>query len=141
MGTRRGLTVLGAALLVLVSGGAGATADAVLSGKVGLLFGVGFVAGCLLAAGRVHQEDLAAVIVMPPLVYAALALLVGMFHPSSGGGSGPGLKNEAVDIASELVLKAPVLVMGTVVSATVAIRRAWRARAARRGAGGAHRGR
>lgn len=133
--------MLGAALVVLGCGGAGAAADAVLSGKVGFLFGAGFVVGCLLAAGRVHQEDLAAVIVMPPLAYAVLALLIGTFHPSSGSGGGPGLKNKALDVASELVLKAPALIIGTVVAAAVAIRRARRARAARRAAGGAHRGR
>jgi lysylphosphatidylglycerol synthetase-like protein (DUF2156 family) len=130
-GSRRGLTILGAALLVLILGTVGVLADLILSGQVGLMFGIGFVVGCLLAAGRVHQEDLAGVVVMPPLAYAAITLVVGFIHPAAGG-SGAGLKNKAIDIGSELVLKAPILIVGVVIVIVIVLNRARRVRAARR---------
>ncbi|WP_322767939.1 DUF6542 domain-containing protein, partial [Frankia sp. Cr1] len=92
-GSRRGLTVLGAALLVLLAGTTGAAIDVVLAGSLGVVFGVLFVAGCVLAATRVHPDDLLGIVITPPLVYALIAIGIGFAHPASGG-VGSGMKSK-----------------------------------------------
>ncbi len=129
-GSGRGLTVLGAALIALVTGFIGAIFDSVAFGHLGVLFGIGFGIGCLIAVGRVHNDDLLAVVVMPPLIYAVITILIGLFHPS-GGGDGAGLKNKVIDVGSELILRAPVLIVAMVIVIVVAAVRGRRVRAAR----------
>ena len=106
---RRGLTAAGGAVLLTVLGGLGAGLDVVTGRGLGTFFAICFVVGCALAAVTVHREDLKAVIVMPPLVYALLALVVGAVEGSGGGSF---LRGQAVGLANALVLGAPVLVAG-----------------------------
>ncbi|WP_322759674.1 DUF6542 domain-containing protein [Frankia sp. Cr2] len=130
-GSRRGLTVLGAALLVLLAGTAGAAIDVVLAGALGVVFGVLFVAGCVLAATRVHPDDLLGIVITPPLVYALIAIGIGFAQPTSGGAGG-GMKSKVISIGSDLILRAPVLLIGFFAVVLIAAVRARHARVARR---------
>jgi len=88
-------------------------------------FAIGFLSACLLSAISVHREDLAAVVVIPPLVYAASVLVAGLAE--GGGSNGSVLLHQAIELFNGLVLGAPVLVGGTAMAAVVAlIRRAAR---------------
>ncbi|WP_237702979.1 MULTISPECIES: DUF6542 domain-containing protein [Protofrankia] len=130
MGSRRGLTVLGAALLLILAGTVGAAIDVALSGSPGAAFGVLFVAGCILATARVHSDDFLGIVIAPPLVYALIAVGVG-FTRSSGNGGG-GLKSKAINIGSDLILRAPVLLLGFAAVVLIAAIRARRAQVTRR---------
>jgi hypothetical protein len=116
---RRGLTALGAVVLTLVLSGAGGAVDVLTGPGLRLTFAVAFVISCLLAAVSVHREDLLAVVVMPPLVYAALVLLAGLAE--RGGSSGSLLLHQAIELVNGLVLGAPVLLGGTALAAAVAL--------------------
>jgi hypothetical protein len=130
-GSRRGLTALGTGIVVLVIGGLGAAIDSVLFGSLSFVFGVLFVGSCVLAAARVHTDDLIGVVIMPPLAYALITIGVGYLDPATGDGSS-GLRNKAIDIGSEMILHAPILLAAVVLVALVAIFRGRRAQVARR---------
>jgi hypothetical protein len=130
-GTGLGLSILGATLLMTAGGAVGAAADLAVFQHLGWLFGVGFVAACLVAAGRMHDHDLIAAVILPPLVYGLITITVGAVDPSDGG-NGPGLKNKAIDVGTELIFRAPVLIVAMVVVVAIAGIRHRRVRAARR---------
>lgn|GEM_PF-2285294 len=127
---RRGLTALGASLVVLIIGAVGATADVTVFGHLGWIFGVFFVLACVASTLRTHVDDLVGVAIMPPLVYAAIATGVGFLHPATG--SDGGLKTKAIDIGSELILRAPSLLIAELLVIIIALVRARRATVARR---------
>ena len=117
---RRGLTAAGGAVVMTALGAAGAAADVVTGHGLRTVFAICFVTGCALAALAVHREDLKAVVVMPPLVYAVLALVAGAVE---GVGGGSFLRGQALELANSLVLGAPVLVLGFVVTLALALLR------------------
>ena len=119
VGDRRGLTATGAVLLALVLGLAGGAVDVFTGPGLRTVFGVCFVTGCALAALTVHREDLVAAVVMPPLVYVALALIAGLFEKTAAGGSF--LTQQALELANALVLGAPVLMAATLAALLVAL--------------------
>lgn len=129
-GSRRGLTVFGAGLIALIGGFIGALLDVMAFGHLGVLFGIGFAIGCLMAVGRVHDDDLLAVVIMPPLAYAMITIVIGLVHPADGG-NGPGVKNKVIDVGSELILRAPVLIIAMAIVILVASARWRRVRIAR----------
>ena len=116
---RRGLTALGAVVLALVLSSAGGAVDVLTGPGLGLWFAVAFVASCLLAALSAHREDLLAVVVMAPLVYAAVVLLAGLAE--RGGSGGSLLLHQAIELFNGLVLGAPVLLGGTAVAGLVVL--------------------
>jgi hypothetical protein len=126
---RRGLTAFGASLVVLIFGAVGAAADVAVFGHLGWIFGVMFVVACLASALRTHVDDLVGVAIMPPLAYAAITVAAGLLHPSSGSG---GARTQAIDIGSELILRAPSLLISEVLVVVIALVRARRATVARR---------
>lgn len=107
---RRGLTAAGAVALVLLVAALGGSYDLSTGDALGSVFAGCFVLGCALAAGTVHREDLRAVVVMPPLVYAALVLLAGAIERP---GPGSFLASQALELVNALVLGAPVLLTAT----------------------------
>lgn len=123
---RRGLTATGAVALGLGLGLAGGTYDVVTGPGLRTVFAVCFVVGSVLAAATVHREDLRAAVVMPPLVYVALALLGGLFERA--GESGSLLTQQALELVNALVLDAPVLVTATGLALLVAVVRWLRGR-------------
>ncbi|CAO5246758.1 DUF6542 domain-containing protein [Frankia sp. AgKG'84/4] len=130
-GSRRGLTALGTAIVVLVVGSIGAAADSVVFGSLTYLFAVLFVGACVIVAIRVHSDDLIGVVIMPPLAYAIIVTGVGYLDPSTGDGSS-GLRNKAIDIGSEMILHAPVLLTAFLLVVVIAAFRGRRAQIARR---------
>jgi hypothetical protein len=128
VGDRRGLTAFGAVALALGLGMVGGAWDVITGPGLRTVFGVFFVLGCGLAALLVHREDLRAAVVMPPLVYVALALLGGAVERA--GEPGSFVNQQALELVNALVLGAPVLLTATAVALVVAVGRALRARRA-----------
>ncbi|MCU1674099.1 MAG: hypothetical protein JWN77_2212 [Frankiales bacterium] len=116
---RRGLTAAGAVALALVLGAAGGLVDVLTGPGLRTVFAICFIAGCALAALTVHREDLIAAVVMPPLVYVVLASLAGAFSQTTAAGSF--LTRQALELASSLVLGAPVLLTATGVALVIAL--------------------
>ncbi len=121
---RRGLTTPGAAVVMLVVGLVGAVFDVATGQGLRLVFAVLFVLGCALGALTVHREHLRAVVVMPPLVYAVLAL--GASAVESWGTGGSFLRDQALELVNSLVLRAPVLVTGFLLVLVLALLRGMR---------------
>ena len=118
---RRGLTAAGAVALALLIGGAGGLVDVLTGPGLRTVFAICFVIGCALAAFTVHREDLVAAVVMPPLVYVVLALVAGAFSETVAPGSW--MTRQALELASALVLGAPVLLTATGVAFVIALAR------------------
>jgi cation transporter-like permease len=116
---RRGLTALGAVTLALVLGAAGGFIDVMTGPGLRTVFAICFIAGCALAALKVHREDLVAAVVMPPLVYAVIALLAGAFSQTAAVGGWA--TRQALELATSLVLGAPVLLTATGLAFVIAV--------------------
>jgi hypothetical protein len=123
----RGLTAAGAAVVMTAFGAAGGAYDVLSGPGLRTAFAVCYVLGCALAALAVHREQLRPVIVMPPLVYAVLALTAAAFE--GWGGSGSFLQGQVLELANAVVLGAPVLVFGFLTTLLLCLLRG----AARRG--------
>jgi hypothetical protein len=108
----------------------GALLDLLLGKNLWVFFGITFIGAAALAAGRCHAEDLAATIVIPPLVYFVIAFLFTLISPRSGTHSG-GSRQFAIDLGGELVFSAPLLLAATLVALLIAMTRG-RAHAAKR---------
>ena len=119
---RRGLTAVGAVTVALVAGALGGFIDVLTGPGLRTVFAICFIAGCAFAALRVHREDLIATVVMPPLVYVALALLAGAF--SQAAPVGGWMTRQALELAMSLVLGAPVLLTATGLAFAIALVRA-----------------
>ena len=123
---RRGLTAAGAVARLLLLGLVGGAFDVLTGPGLREVFAVCFIAGCGLAALLVHREDLRAAVVMPPLVYVALALLGGAVERTATSGSL--LTRQALELVNALVLGAPVLLTATALALVIALVRAYRTR-------------
>lgn len=130
---RRGLTAMGAVALALVIGGAGGLVDVLTGSGLRTVFAICFVIGCALAAFTVHREDLVAAVVMPPLIYVVLALGAGAFSETVAPGSW--MTRQALELASALVLGAPVLLTATGAAFVIALARGISGRGAARRTG------
>ena len=119
---RRGLTALGAVTVALLLGAAGGFIDVMTGPGLRTVFAISFIAGCAFAAVKVHREDLIATVVMPPLVYVALALLAGAFSQTAVVGGW--MTRQALELATSLVLGAPVLLTATGLAFAIAVVRA-----------------
>ena len=117
---------MGAVSVALGLGVLGGLVDVLTGPGLGVVFAVLFVAGCGIAALKVHREDLVAAVVAPPLVYCAILVGSGGLRKSGAGGSW--VTRQALELASSLILGAPVLLSATGLALAVAL-----ARAARRG--------
>jgi cation transporter-like permease len=115
---RRGLTAVGAVAVALVLGAAGGLVDVLTGQGLRTVFAVCFIVGCAFAALRVHREDLVAAVVMPPLVYVVIALLAGAFSKTTAAGGWA--TRQALELATSLVLGAPVLLTATGLALVIA---------------------
>lgn len=116
---RRGLTATGAVAVALVLGAIGGFIDVMTGPGLRTVFAIFFIAGCALAALKVHREDLLAAVVMPPLVYVVIALGAGAF--SHTGAAGGWMTRQALELATSLVLGAPVLLGATALAFVIAV--------------------
>lgn len=130
LGDARGLTASGCAVLLFVLGFVGAMLDLLAGHDLWVFFGIGFIGAAALSAARCHAEDLAATIVLPPLIYFVIAFISTVISPRSGTHSG-GSRQFAIDLGGDLVFSAPVLLVATLVALAIAVARG-RASAARR---------
>ena len=119
VGDRRGLTAFGAVTVALVLGLLGGAWDVATGPGLRAVFAVCFVLGCGLAALLVHREDLRAAVVMPPLVYVALALAGGAVERA--GEPGSFVTRQALELVNALALGAPVLLAATGLALLVAL--------------------
>lgn len=129
MADRRGLTAIGAVSVALVIGAAGGLVDVLTGPGLRTVFAVCFIAGCAFAALKVHREDLVAAVVMPPLLYVVIALLAGAFSKTTAAGGM--LTRQALELATSLVLGAPVLLTATGLALVIAVVRGIAGRNAR----------
>ncbi len=116
---RRGLTAVGAVALALLLGAAGGLIDVLTGPGLRAVFAICFIAGCALAALKVHREDLVAAVVMPPLLYVVIALLAGAFSQTAAVGGL--LTRQALELATSLVMGAPVLLTATGLALVIAV--------------------
>ncbi|HWL35455.1 MAG TPA: DUF6542 domain-containing protein [Frankiaceae bacterium] len=121
IGDSRGLTAAGAVAVALGFGALGAVIDVVTGSGLRTVFAVLFIAGCAIAAYKVHREDLLAAVVIPPLAYVALALAANLGSGSDAGGSF--VKQQLLELAATLITKAPALLIATGLAATIALAR------------------
>jgi hypothetical protein len=123
---KRGLTAVGAVTVALVLGALGGFIDVLTGPGLRTVFAICFIAGCAFAALKVHREDLLATVVMPPLVYVALALVAGAFSQTAAVGGW--MTRQALELATSLVLGAPVLLTATGLAFAIAVVRAFMSR-------------
>jgi hypothetical protein len=115
-----GLTVAGVVVVVLVGSLVGLLIDAMTGTGLGWIFGLFFAAASAYGALKVRLADLAAGVIVPPLVFA---VLVGMYFLVTGSG---GLKTQVVDGAVALIDQGPQLWLGTGLALVIVLVR-WRA--------------
>jgi hypothetical protein len=115
---RRGLTAFGAVVLIFGLGTLGGAYDLASGTGLRTVFAVCFVLGCAVTALTVHREDLLAVVVMPPLIYLALAGGAALLQHARTGSL---LTQQAIELANAVVISAPVLLLGTAVAAVLAV--------------------
>lgn len=85
--------------------------DALLTGRLGLLFDLCFVAVCVVAALAVRPRDFFGVGVLPPLLLLGLVALVALVHPATVAAPGDGVVQAMV---SGLAHHATALLVGYV---------------------------
>lgn len=122
---RRGLTAIGGASIAVGLGLIGAIIDVSTGDGLRVVFGTLFIIGCLISAAAVHVEDLMAAVIMPPLAYLLAAFVGSALDKSSL--TGGWFRQQSVEMASNLVLDAPVLIIATVASVAIAFLRHQRA--------------
>jgi hypothetical protein len=130
-GSRRGLTVIAAAVVVFVVGIIGAIINIAFSGGLGVIFDVFFAIGCVAAVSQVLTDVLFGTIVTPPLIYGIITVAIGLIHPSSGDAAKT-TRDQVVNVGLELVLSAPALIIGFLLVLVIGLIRARRAKIARR---------
>lgn len=121
LGDSRGLTAAGAAVVALCAGALGGAVDVMTGEGLRAVFAVAFVLGCAFGAYRVHREDLLAAVTIPPLAYVALAVGANLGTRTTLGGSF--LKQQALELMTDLVTKAPALLVATGLAALIALAR------------------
>jgi hypothetical protein len=130
LGDRRGLTAAGIVVMLFAFGFIGALIDLLFGKNLWVFFGILFIGSAALSAARCHAEDLAAAIVIPPLIYAVIAFIFTVISPRSGTHEG-GIRQFAIDYGGEIVFSAPLLLAATLVALFIATSRG-RANAAKR---------
>ena len=118
---KRGLTAFGAVTIAMALGLLGGTIDVITGPGLRTVFAIFFIAGCALAAVLVHREDLLATVVMPPLLYVALALFAAGVEFS--GVTGGWLSHQISETVTALILGTWTLVSAVAAAAVVAIYR------------------
>lgn len=118
---RPGLTAAAAVAVAVGLGLVGAIVDVLTGPGLRTTFAVCFVVGCGLAALGARRQDLLATVIAPPLVYAFLAVVGGVVNRLSDM---PSVQQQALELATSLIIGAPVLLLATAVAALIAAPRA-----------------
>jgi hypothetical protein len=83
--------------------------DVLRVGTLGVVFGIAYVVGCVLAVGWVRRRNLFGPMVQPPLLVAVLVPLVVLLV----GQTGPGLTETVLMIGAPLVNGFPIMAVAT----------------------------
>lgn len=119
-GATLALTAPGALLLVLGLTVLGGLLDGLFRTGYGVLTGLCFACGCVLAAAKTRPRDLLPVAVTLPLLFA---LGVAGAEMLRGWGSGHWVRSETATVALTLASHAPWLLSGTTVALVIAAAR------------------
>lgn len=119
---QRGLSGTGAVLLALALSLLGAGFDLLGGRTLGIGFAGCFVVGCLLAAVAVQRRSLKTVLFAPPLIYAGVALGVGLLL----GAVPRTLVRQGIELVTVLVIGAPALLVAVSLVVLVVLLRAAR---------------
>lgn len=119
LGDSRGLTAAGAAAVALGFGLVGGAIDVVTGEGLRGAFAVAFVLGCVVAAYKVHREDLFATVVIPPLAYVTIAVAANLTTRTTFAGGF--LKQQLLELLTALITKAPALLIATGLAALIAL--------------------
>lgn len=122
----RNLTRLGALVVALGAALLGGAVDVLTGPGLRGTFAVAFITGTVLATALVRREGLLFTVVMPPLVYAATALLAGAARATGAGGSW--LHTQLLELVTSLIVSAPALLTATAAALLVAVVRGRRYR-------------
>lgn len=118
------LTAPGAILVIVVPTVLGGLLDGLFSSGYGILTGLAFTGGCLVAAVKTRPCDLLLLAVVPPVLFVAA---VAIAETIRSWGSGGWLRNEVVAVTIALAGDAFWIVAGTVATTLLAAAR-WSAR-------------
>lgn len=121
-----GLTAPGVAVVVLAGTLVGLIIDR-FTVDSGTVFGVAYVLSCGYAALQVRRRDLAAAVVIPPLIFGVLVTGRALVDPDTWHT----MSARTLQVASDLATLAPALWIGTALAAVIVLVR-WR-RGVRRG--------
>ena len=114
-GDQRGLTALGATILVLVLGSLGAAFDVNTGTGLRQTFTLVFCVAAGLAASTVHREDLLASVLLVPFVYTIICIFAAPMD--DGGGSAK------IVIGDMMLQSAPALIYAVLSAGVVALAR------------------
>lgn len=109
---------MAAAVLLVAIGLAAGAIDATTGSGLRTTFAIFFVTGCALVAALGRAQDRLAILVMPPLVYAAVSVV---FGGDDTGATKPSPWNHLLAVVSTLITGAPVLLLATGVVALVTL--------------------
>jgi hypothetical protein len=127
-GRSPGLSAPLAALMLLTAGFVGGAIDAATGVGLRLSFAVLFVAGSVVVARFIRPRDRVAAFVMPPLVYAAVAVVFG----GDVGSSAASLPNHVMALVTTLITSAPALLIALGLMVVITAGRGIAARMGRR---------
>jgi hypothetical protein len=119
-----GLTAVGVLVIVFVGSLVGLLAGAFTSGSIGWMFGICFVAITAYTSFQVRRRDIAAALIVPPLVFAVLVIAYEFFSQS-----GSAIDRFAFGL-NEILDAAPTLWIATGVAVVIVAYRIWRERRA-----------
>lgn len=114
------LTAPGAMLLILVPTVLGGLLDGLFGVGYGILTGLGFLAGCVVAVLKTRPRDLAPLAVTPPLLFVAGVAIAETLRSL---GTDSWLRNQVVAITTALAANALWIAIGTGAVLIVALSR------------------
>ncbi|MCE0765271.1 hypothetical protein LWC35_20535 [Pseudonocardia kujensis] len=109
LATVLGIPPLAAVALAVVLTALGVFIDVLRIGTLGVVFGIAYVVGCILAVGWVRRRNLFGPMVQPPLLVAVLVPVIVLLV----GQTGPGLTETVLMIGAPLVNGFPIMAVAT----------------------------
>ncbi|WP_433506033.1 DUF6542 domain-containing protein [Pseudonocardia halophobica] len=109
LATVLGIPPLAAIALAVVLTALGVFVDVLRIGTLGVIFGIAYVVGCVLAVGWVRRRNLFGPVVQPPLLVAVLVPVIVLLV----GQTGPGLTETVLMVGAPLVNGFPIMAVAT----------------------------
>lgn len=109
LATVLGIPPLAAVALAVVLTALGVFVDVLRIGTLGVIFGITYVVGCVLAVGWVRRRNLFGPMVQPPLLVVVLVPAIVLLV----GDTGPGLTETVLMVGAPLVNGFPIMAVAT----------------------------